>query len=68
MRQMPFILVGLLIILCMGVPKAQAILYLTKEEALKIAIPGAEEIRVAEIHLNLRAAAAGRATVRRTAR
>ena len=53
MRQMPFILVGLLIIFCMGVPKAQAILYLTKEEALKIAIPGAEEIRVAEIHLTL---------------
>ena len=50
MRQMPFILVGLLIILCMGAPKAQAILYLTKEEALKLAIPEAQQIRVAEVH------------------
>ena len=32
MRQMPFILVGLLIILCMGAPKAQAILYPPKKK------------------------------------
>ena len=51
MRRTPAILLCVLIVMGIAMPSAQAILYLTKEDALQVALPEAQDIRIEEIHL-----------------
>jgi Na+-translocating ferredoxin:NAD+ oxidoreductase RnfG subunit len=51
MRRTPSILLYAVIIMGIAAPSARAILYLTKEEALQVALPEAQDIRIEEVQL-----------------
>ena len=51
MRQTPLLLLYAFLCMALAAPPAWSLLYLTKEEALRLALPEAQDIRVEEIHL-----------------